>query len=51
MRLRLCPLPTHLAENCFMHQAEEKVTPEDRLDKACEPGVDYGKERVGGLHV
>ncbi|XP_024424671.2 complement C3 [Desmodus rotundus] len=28
-------------ENCFMHQAEEKVTPEDRLDKACEPGVDY----------
>ncbi|KAF6092584.1 complement C3 [Phyllostomus discolor] len=28
-------------ENCFMYQAEEKVTPEDRLDKACEPGVDY----------
>ncbi|XP_054418212.1 complement C3 [Pteronotus mesoamericanus] len=28
-------------ENCFLHQGEEKVTPEDRQDKACEPGVDY----------
>uniref|UniRef100_A0A452U7S3 Complement C3 n=1 Tax=Ursus maritimus TaxID=29073 RepID=A0A452U7S3_URSMA len=27
-------------ENCFMHQVD-KVTPEYRLDKACEPGVDY----------
>nr|KAF6297422.1 complement C3 [Pipistrellus kuhlii] len=28
-------------ENCFMHHSEDQVTPEDRLDKACEPGVDY----------
>lgn len=28
-------------ENCFMHQANDKVSSEDRLDKACEPGVDY----------
>lgn len=28
-------------ENCFLHQAEDKVTLDDRLDKACEPGVDY----------
>ncbi|XP_066201395.1 complement C3 [Saccopteryx leptura] len=28
-------------ESCFMHQGEDKVTPDDRLDKACEPGVDY----------
>ncbi|XP_016053478.1 PREDICTED: complement C3 [Miniopterus natalensis] len=28
-------------ENCFMQHMEDKVTPEDRLDKACEPGVDY----------
>ncbi|KAM7141304.1 complement C3 [Molossus nigricans] len=28
-------------ENCFMHFSEDKVTSEDRLDKACEPGVDY----------
>uniref|UniRef100_A0A8C4L0F8 Complement C3 n=1 Tax=Equus asinus asinus TaxID=83772 RepID=A0A8C4L0F8_EQUAS len=28
-------------ESCFMHQADDKVTEEDRLDKACEPGVDY----------
>ncbi|KAM4858559.1 complement C3-like [Urocitellus parryii] len=27
-------------ENCFMQQ-EEEVTLNDRLDKACEPGVDY----------
>ncbi|XP_044110352.1 complement C3 [Neovison vison] len=27
-------------ENCFMHQAD-KVTEEYRLDRACEPGVDY----------
>ncbi|KAG8519037.1 Complement C3, partial [Galemys pyrenaicus] len=27
-------------ENCFM-QPEGKVTLDDRLDKACEPGVDY----------
>ncbi|XP_023989887.1 complement C3 [Physeter macrocephalus] len=28
-------------ENCFMHHTEDEVTLEDRLDKACEPGVDY----------
>uniref|UniRef100_A0A8C5LL32 Complement C3 n=1 Tax=Jaculus jaculus TaxID=51337 RepID=A0A8C5LL32_JACJA len=28
-------------ENCFMHQSIEKVTLKERLDKACEPGVDY----------
>ncbi|KAM5230170.1 complement C3-like isoform 2-T2 [Hipposideros larvatus] len=28
-------------ENCFMHHENEEVTWEDRLDKACEPGVDY----------
>ncbi|XP_052049729.1 complement C3 [Apodemus sylvaticus] len=28
-------------ENCFMHQSQEKVSLNDRLDKACEPGVDY----------
>ncbi|XP_058393971.1 complement C3-like [Diceros bicornis minor] len=28
-------------ESCFMHQEDEKVTLDDRLDKACEPGVDY----------
>ncbi|XP_006172143.1 LOW QUALITY PROTEIN: complement C3 [Tupaia chinensis] len=27
-------------ENCFVQQ-DEQVTLEDRLDKACEPGVDY----------
>ncbi|EPQ04774.1 Complement C3 [Myotis brandtii] len=25
-----------------MHQSDDQVTPDDRLDKACEPGVDYG---------
>ncbi|XP_054572879.1 complement C3 [Eptesicus fuscus] len=28
-------------ESCFMHHSEDQLTPEDRLDKACEPGVDY----------
>ncbi|KAI4541576.1 hypothetical protein MG293_008718 [Ovis ammon polii] len=28
-------------ENCFMHHTEEAITLEDRLDRACEPGVDY----------
>uniref|UniRef100_A0A8C5UL27 Complement C3 n=1 Tax=Microcebus murinus TaxID=30608 RepID=A0A8C5UL27_MICMU len=28
-------------ENCFMQKWEEKITLEDRLEKACEPGVDY----------
>nr|XP_044609056.1 complement C3-like [Equus asinus] len=28
-------------ESCFMHQADDEVTLDDRLDKACEPGVDY----------
>ncbi|XP_004714292.1 complement C3 [Echinops telfairi] len=28
-------------ENCFMRQADGKVTLDQRLDKACEPGVDY----------
>lgn len=30
-----------------MQHMEDKVTPEDRLDKACEPGVDYGEEGAG----
>lgn len=37
---RACVPP---AENCFMHQAQEKVSLNDRLEKACEPGVDYGE--------
>nr|XP_025844272.1 complement C3 isoform X2 [Vulpes vulpes] len=28
-------------ENCFMQQVYNKVTKDERLDKACEPGVDY----------
>ncbi|XP_023603360.1 complement C3-like [Myotis lucifugus] len=28
-------------ENCFMQHSEDQVTPDDREDKACEPGVDY----------
>uniref|UniRef100_A0A5G2QME3 Complement C3 n=1 Tax=Sus scrofa TaxID=9823 RepID=A0A5G2QME3_PIG len=28
-------------ENCFMHHDEEEVTLDDRLERACEPGVDY----------
>uniref|UniRef100_A0A667J3P8 Complement C3 n=1 Tax=Lynx canadensis TaxID=61383 RepID=A0A667J3P8_LYNCA len=28
-------------ENCFMHPMDEKITLDERLDKACEPGVDY----------
>ncbi|KAM5239077.1 complement C3 [Ctenodactylus gundi] len=28
-------------ENCFMHHPDGKVTLDDRLEKACEPGVDY----------
>uniref|UniRef100_A0A8C8ZES8 Complement C3 n=1 Tax=Prolemur simus TaxID=1328070 RepID=A0A8C8ZES8_PROSS len=28
-------------ENCFMQKSEDKVTLEERLEKACEPGVDY----------
>ncbi|KAM9687234.1 complement C3 [Trichechus inunguis] len=28
-------------ENCFMHHVDDKVTLDERLDKACEPGVDY----------
>lgn len=28
-------------ENCFMHRVDDKVTLDDRLEKACEPGVDY----------
>nr|P12247.1 RecName: Full=Complement C3 alpha chain [Oryctolagus cuniculus]AAA31190.1 complement component C3 alpha-chain [Oryctolagus cuniculus] len=28
-------------ENCFMQQLDEKITLNDRLDKACEPGLDY----------
>lgn len=26
-----------------MHPMDEKITLDDRLDKACEPGVDYGE--------
>ncbi|XP_070272053.1 complement C3-like [Myotis yumanensis] len=28
-------------ESCFIHHSEDQVTAEDRVDKACEPGVDY----------
>jgi hypothetical protein len=28
-----------------MHQMDEKITLNERLDKACEPGVDYGECR------
>ncbi|XP_008581904.1 PREDICTED: complement C3 [Galeopterus variegatus] len=28
-------------ENCFMQHLDEKITAEYRLEKACEPGVDY----------
>uniref|UniRef100_A0A2K6D5R0 Complement C3 n=1 Tax=Macaca nemestrina TaxID=9545 RepID=A0A2K6D5R0_MACNE len=28
-------------ENCFIQKLDDKVTLEERLDKACEPGVDY----------
>ncbi|XP_058513897.1 complement C3-like [Ochotona princeps] len=28
-------------ENCFLQQPDNKVTENERLDKACEPGVDY----------
>ncbi|XP_035139768.3 complement C3 [Callithrix jacchus] len=28
-------------ENCFMQKSGDKITQEERLDKACEPGVDY----------
>ncbi|XP_055965521.1 complement C3 [Sorex fumeus] len=28
-------------ESCFMHHEVGQVTHEDRLDKACQPGVDY----------
>ncbi|XP_042638258.1 complement C3-like [Orycteropus afer afer] len=28
-------------QNCFMHQVDDEVTLDDRLDKACEPEVDY----------
>ncbi|XP_049981294.1 complement C3 isoform X1 [Alexandromys fortis] len=28
-------------ENCFMHQAQEEVSLDERREKACEPGVDY----------
>ncbi|OBS78296.1 hypothetical protein A6R68_19306 [Neotoma lepida] len=28
-------------ENCFMHQSQDKVSLKERLEKACEPGVDY----------
>lgn len=33
----------HPAENCFMHQSQDQVSLNERLDKACEPGVDYGE--------
>uniref|UniRef100_A0A452DX18 Complement C3 n=1 Tax=Capra hircus TaxID=9925 RepID=A0A452DX18_CAPHI len=43
MLSKLCHKDTcHCAEeNCFMHHTEEAITLEDRLDRACEPGVDY----------
>lgn len=39
--------PTHPSENCFMHHTEEAITLENRLDRACEPGVDYGEWGTG----
>uniref|UniRef100_A0A8C2NVE5 Complement C3 n=1 Tax=Capra hircus TaxID=9925 RepID=A0A8C2NVE5_CAPHI len=30
-----------MLKNCFMHHTEKAITLEDRLDRACEPGVDY----------
>lgn len=33
-----------------MHHDEEEVTLDDRLERACEPGVDYG-EGVGSTHA
>ena len=39
--------PTHPSENCFMHHTEKAITLEDRLDRACEPGVDYGEWGTG----
>lgn len=41
------PVPPLPAENCFMHQAQEKVSLNERLEKACEPGVDYGECGLG----
>lgn len=43
--------PTHPTENCFMHHTEDEVNLEDRLDKACEPGVDYGESGGGGARM
>ena len=40
---RACVTPPAPTENCFMHKAQEKVSLNDRLEKACEPGVDYGE--------
>lgn len=57
------PVSPHPTENCFMHQAQEEVSEKERLEKACEPGVDYGEcdscrlchtvwsERWGGVTV
>nr|XP_023396481.1 complement C3-like [Loxodonta africana] len=33
-------------ENCFMRPTSDQVTLDERLDKACEPGVDYGERRM-----
>lgn len=34
-----------------MHHTEDEVNLEDRLDKACEPGVDYGESGGGGARM
>lgn len=31
------------AENCYMHQSKENIAQNERQEKACEPGVDYGE--------
>ncbi|XP_045347710.1 complement C3-like [Leopardus geoffroyi] len=41
LRSKLCHTDVCRCENCFMHPMDEKTTLDERLDKACEPGVDY----------
>ncbi|XP_029772341.1 complement C3-like [Suricata suricatta] len=40
LQSKLCHRDVCRCEDCFMHQVN-KVSLSDRLDKACEPGVDY----------
>ncbi|VFV36969.1 complement c3 [Lynx pardinus] len=41
LRSKHCHTDVCRCENCFMHPMDEKITLDERLDKACEPGVDY----------